>query len=237
MSPEQLLRLQEKKLNTQHQELKNLGSAFDRLAAKLAATDATIKAQSKLLENLKLGRDFREFIRMAAEYVLPFRYIVELPISASTQRIVQPFQTSPEGWFFADRVWASWRPTAGPNANTWRALAHSNPPIAVSDAAGNIVPDVLDFTWEYSEARTNRARQNESRTIPGDLLFRNDGDGFLLNGDPWSPATAVTIAATPLVAPDNPGVLTFTFLGEQCVNTPEVLLSQWVGRKREAGIV
>jgi len=95
---------------------------------------------------------------------------------------------------------------------------------------------VIDFNWDYSENRTNMARQNDSLTIPGDLLFRRDGDGFLLGGDPWAPRTTITPAVTPLIPTVEDGIFTFTFLGSLCLNTPETAVQAWLERKSVLGL-
>jgi hypothetical protein len=203
------------RLDSQNREIKNL--------------QARLQASENAVKELYLGPNFRDFIKWNAEMVLPFRYIIKVDLEDDTKERTGSISTSPRGWFFADRVQASFYPTAGDNENLWRPLASSNPTIASSGA----VDDVLNFSWGYSEARTNQSRQSESNLVPGDLLYRHDGDGFLLGGDPWSPATVVTVKVTPRIAPDNGGVLTFTFLGEQCVNAPDSLLDDWITRRRE----
>lgn len=202
---------------------------LDRQNKEIKELSERLHASEQAVRDLSFGPDFRKFVKWNAEMVLPFRYIINISLSTDTTRVPGSVQTSPRGWFFADRVQVSFRPSAGDNENLWRPLASSDPTIAADGAVG----DVLNFSWEYFEARTNQARQSESKTIPGDLLFRNDGDGFLLGGDPWSPATTVTVAVTPTIAPDNAGTLTFTFLGEQCLNAPDVLLDDWITRRRE----
>jgi len=225
-------------LRRQGDKLSKLNEQSVKMNEQLTELRCTNEHQAKMIKEIQLGKNFREYVTRAAEYTLPFRYIVEITITATTNRVPQPFPISPKGWFFADRVWASWRPTAGSLTGLWCPLSHSDPVIAVHNASGVgvDVPDVLDFDWEYEDARTNQSRQNESRTIPGDLLFRRDSDGYLLGGDPWAPATSITVAVTPRVAPDNAGVITFTFLGEQCLNTSERQLSQWVERKKLLGL-
>lgn len=225
-------------LRKQEDRLKKLNERLLKMSEQFTELKCTNEYQAKMIKEIQLGKNFREYVTRAAEFTLPFRYIVEIPLTATTNRVPLPFPLSPKGWFFADRVWASWRPTDGALAGIWRPLSHADPVIAVHNASGVgvDVPDVLDFDWEYSDARTNQARQNEARTIPGDLLYRHDSDGYLLGGDPWAPATTITVAVTPRVAPDHAGVITFTFLGEQCMNTSERQLAQWVERKQLLGL-
>lgn len=223
MGMEAALRLQEKKIDKILKQIDVLRKQYD--------------VSEKKLKELTLGDSFRRLMERVAEQVIPFHYVVEIPVPAqATQRILQPLQTSTKGWFFADRVFGSFRLTEGDNAGRWWPLTHSDPLVAVTVAAGTPIPDILDFTWEYSENRTNMARQNDSLTIPGDLLFRRDGDGFLLGGDPWAPRTTITPAITPLSAPDNAGVFVFTFLGSLCINTPESAVQSWLERRNVLGV-
>jgi hypothetical protein len=130
-------------------------------------------------------------------------------------------------------VFASWRTTEGNYSGRWHPLGSSDPVIAANAA----VADVLDFSWDYQEARTNRSRQNDAQVIPGDLLYRRDNDGYLLGGDPWAPATNVTIGVTPLSAPTNAGIIVFTFLGEQCDGAQQDAMEQWTMLKKTLGLL
>lgn len=233
MTPRDMLEAQTKQIQ-----------ALNRIATKLTGDLKVLKtksdADSKVIRELKIGHSFRAMIERAAEMVVPFHYMTNLTLTAnSTTRVRNTIQTSSKGWFFADRVFASFRPTAGANAGEWRPLTHSHPAIAVQDVDGggaNPLVDILDFDWEYSENRTNMERQNDQLTIPGDLLARRDNDGYLLGGDPWAPRSTITVGATPRVALTNAGVLTFTFLGSLCLNTDETALQSWVERKQILGV-
>lgn len=231
MSPEEVLRLQ-------GGNIKKLGGEVQGLRGEMQGLKAQRDADAQAIQALKLGNSFREVVRRAAEMIIPFHYIVNVVIpGASTQQIVQPITIGADGWFFADRVFASWRPTAGANAGLFMPLANSDPAIAVAAAVPAAVADVLNFVWQYSEDRTQRARQSQGLNIPGDLLYRRDtGYGYLLGGDPWAPATTVTVAVTPTIALANAGILTFTFFGEQCLHTGGDVLDVWVTRKRQLGI-
>ncbi len=225
-------------LATHSRLLKAMQTKLDATAEALSQLKAANELVDRKIQAIKLGGNFRKLMEMVAEMVIPFHYVVNLTLPGlSTARVVQPFQTTSKGWYFADRVHASYRPTAGAQAGQWRPLTHADPTIAAHDASGVgvVVPDVLEFDWEYSESRTNMNRQNDSQTIPGDLLFRRDGDGYLIGGDPWAPRTTISVAATPRVAPTNNGVLVFTFIGSLCLNTPETAVQSWLERRNALG--
>lgn len=225
-TPNQILAIQERKI-------KRLEQMLTQVSGDVSGMQGSIHDYQKRIELYKQAMDFRTAVKSVAEAVLPFHQIINVTITAATTRVTQVLHTSAAGWFFADRVFGSFRPTAGANAGRWRPIASSDPVVASWAGAA----DVLDFTWEYYEDRTNRARQNDARVIPGDLLFRRDGDGLLLGGDPWAPATDITVAITPLVAPDNEGVFTFVFLGEQCINVGTGFLEKWLQAKRDVGLL
>ncbi len=234
MTPQEVLRMQEKKLDAQATRLGDQSARIDALAKMIGGLEKVREGDMKKLREFKLALNFRELVKARSQFSFPFHYIREITLPAnSTNRVTATITTSPGGWFFADRVFASYRVTEGVYSGTWRPLAHSDPAIAV-DAN---VADVIDFTWDYQEARTNRARQNDAQVIPGDLLFRRDSDGYLLGGDPWAPATNVTIGVTPLASPAHAGVIVFTFLGEQCDGAQQDAMEQWSLLKKSMGLI
>jgi len=227
MTPQDLLRIQGKKLE-------ETSTKIESLMRLVGGIEKAQELSARKLRDVKLALSFRNLVRARSQYSFPFHYIREITLPAnSTNRVISTITTSPGGWFFADRVFASYRTTEGSYSGTWRPLAHSDSAIAVNAA----VEDVLDFSWDYSEARTNRARQNDAQVIPGDLLFRRDSDGYLLNGDPWAPATNVTIGVTPISAPVHAGIIVFTFLGEQCDGAQQDAMEQWALLKKSLGLL
>ena len=184
--------------------LKKLGDP-ESLAARLAT-----------LEGKKLS--FRQYTEAKASITYPFTYITAIALAAGvTNRIQGNITISQKGWFFADRIFASYLPSAGvPNANMWGPLARSNPYIAGAGAiAGAEVTNQVNFFLEYYDGRTQQARQN--LPIPGDILYRSDHDGYILpGGDAFGPNANIAVFVTPTVAPTNAGVLYITFNGKQC---------------------
>jgi hypothetical protein len=238
MTPKDLLQRQERQIASLTRHSKSQAAEIGALKQGFGEVQKKNEELAKKNHELILGSSFRDLMERVAEQVIPFHYIVTLTIeAASTQRVPQPFQTTAKGWFFADRVSASFRPTAGANSGEYQALCSSNPVIAVAKAAEVAVPgtytftNLLEFDWDYSENRTNMNRQNDSQRIPGDLLFRQDNDGYLLGGDPWAPKTTITVAVTPRVAPANDGLMFFTFMGSLCVNAKETAVQAWLQRK------
>lgn len=228
MSPEEILRKLDAARKQQGERLQKLDAMVQGLRESHAKDDKAIQA-------MKLGNDFNEVLRRASGRVMPFHYMVQVPLPAgTTQQVVAPITIGADGWFIALDVWASWRITAGANTGRFMPLGSSDPTIATAAAPP---ADRLDYVWEYSEDRTGRARQNQGQTIPGDLMYRQDTHYHRLgSGDAWAPATTVTIKVTPTVAPVSAGTLWFTFLGDQCLQTGGDLLDQWISRKRELGI-
>lgn len=129
--------------------------------------------------------------------------------SASTADIPINLQISAGTWFFIRRLYLSWRPTAGANANTWRPIGTSHPTIAVAAAPA----DIFNFWWQFSDTWSSRRRQNNP--IPGDVLFRLDQDGYLPGSDGWPPDTTVSFIITPTIAMANAGRITLSAFGVQ----------------------
>lgn len=229
MNPAEILRKQGEILKRQDEALQKMRIDLDVLRESRKRDEEAIQA-------LKIGGRFRDIVTRAAESIIPYHQIVSITIPAAlTAQITQPILTSADGWFFADYVFASFRPTAGAAAGRYMPIGSSDPIIAT---AGAPPADRLDFMWGYSEQRTERVRQTQGQMIPGDLLYRNEAKnaGLLLGGDPWAPATTITVTVTPLVAPANAGILSFVFLGEQCLHTGGDLLDAWLTRKRAIGV-
>lgn len=176
-------------------------------------------ARLRALEEEEMS--FREYTQNRAANTYPFTYVavVALP-AASVARVQVAITISQFGWFFADRIFASWLPSAGAGTlNMWAPIGRSNPVIAGAGhiAAGIVVANTLNFFLEYADTRTQQARQNAP--IPGDLLYRCDNDGYTLpGGDAFAPNTAVSLIITPTVAPANAGTLYVCFNGVQCAD-------------------
>ena len=171
------------------------------------------------LEGKRLS--FREYTEAKASITYPFNYIAAIALPAgATNRIQGNITVSQKGWFFADRIFASYLPTADAavlgTANMWGPLARSNPFIAgAGDIAGAEVYNQLNFFLEYVDGRTQQARQN--MPIPGDILYRTDHDGLILpGGDAFGPNANIAVFITPTVAPANAGIIYITFNGKQC---------------------
>lgn len=175
-----------------------------------------LAARVATLEGKKLS--FRQYTERKASITYPFNYIAQIALAAGvTNRVQANITVSQKGWFFADRVFASYLPSAGaPNANMWGPLARSNPYIAGAGAiAGAEVTNQVNFFLEYYDGRTQQGRQN--LPIPGDILYRTDRDGYILpGGDAFGPNANVSVFITPTVAPANAGTLYIVFNGVQC---------------------
>lgn len=175
-----------------------------------------LSARVATLEGKKLS--FRQYTERKASITYPFNYIAQIALAAGvTNRIQGNITISQKGWFFADRISASYLPSAGaPNANMWGPLARSNPYIAGAGAiAGAEVTNQLNFFLEYYDGRTQQARQN--LPIPGDILYRSDRDGYILpGGDAFGPNSNIAVFITPTVAPTNAGAIYIVFNGIQC---------------------
>lgn len=222
---------------TPTEKLKRVESRISALSRLVDDLKETRKKDQRKIRELIIGRSFRAMMERNAEMVIPFRYIANLTIpDSSTATVRQTIPTTSRGWFFADRITASFRPTAGANAGRYSPLTYADPAIAVAEAGGTTVPDIFEFDWAYSESRTGMERQNDQLTIPGDQLFRRDGDGYMLGGDPWAPKTIITVAVTPRLQLTNAGVCTFVFLGSLCLKTEEEALISWLERKKELGV-
>ena len=83
-----------------------------------------------------------------------------------------------------------------------------------ADGAGSLIalPDSVDFLWNYSEAGSDRARQNIDRSSV-ELFSNQDRPCYLPIADFFERNTAVTVNVTMLRNPTNTGVLYFGFCG------------------------
>jgi len=201
---------------TAFEQLAGLNVVARRLSSALKrfGDPSLFRARLKWLEDEPMT--FREATQNKASNTYPFTYVASIPLAAATTRIQANITISQFGWFFADRIFASWLPGAGALIGMWAPIGRSNPFIA---GAGNIVvpevADQLNFFLEYSDVRTQQSRQN--LPIPGDLLYRGDGDGYILpGGDGFGPNTTISLYVTPTVAPQHAGTLYVMFNGIQC---------------------
>lgn len=175
-------------------------------------------ARLKALEEEEMS--FREYTTNKAANAYPFTYVspIALP-AASTARVQAQITISQFGWFFADKIFASWLPSAGAGTlNMWAPIGRSNPYVAgAGHIVAGVVANTLNFFLEYTDVRTQQNRQN--LPIPGDLLYRGDSDGYILpGGDAYGPNTTINLYITPTVAPANAGTLYVCFNGVQCAD-------------------
>ena len=154
---------------------------------------------------------------------VPYTYGVNLQPAAGaawTTALVSGVVTiSSDGPFLATGLVAAWRPTTGTSVvgaiamtGRWRPISSTN--AIVSDGAASLIalPDAVDFTWNYSEAGSDRARQNIDRSSV-ELFSNQDRPCYLPIADFFERNTAVTVNVTMLRAPTNAGVLWFGFAG------------------------
>jgi len=198
------------------QEIVNALYAQNRqLETRLA--DLAVKQQQvstdvySLIAAKKEQLNFRETKKNEAAFYYPKWYAVDATVtSASTAQQSVTVTVTSEGWFFIDRIYATWRETS---ANHYRAISSGG---AMSDVAVGDLENEIDFTWEYIDGRTNRSRMNQQ--IPGDILFRFDRDGYTIpDGDPIAPTMQIQVNFTPLHVTGINGILTFVFAGMQCI--------------------
>ena len=149
---------------------------------------------------------------------VPYTYGVNITITNTTQT-PGTITISSDGPFLATGLVAAWRPTTGTSpvgaiamTGRWRPISSTN--AIVSDGAASLIalPDAVDFTWNYSEAGSDRARQNIDRSSV-ELFSNQDRPCYLPIADFFERNTAVTVNVTMLRAPTNAGVLWFGFAG------------------------
>lgn len=193
--------------------VRKLDASFQELQSQLAQT---IDAVRRINSN-QAYVSFKEKTIREALKATPGWYTNEVAIAA-TQRTPITINTDSRGWFFAEKVVMSWRPTAGANANTWTGLSGDNPFISGSrQVAGAAVADTVNFYWEYAEGSSQLSRMN--RAVPGGMLYRQDLDGLIPGSDGWPPATSVSTFITMLANPTNAGIFNVTYIGIQCYNS------------------
>lgn len=177
-----------------------------------------IKAQLDLIKASSRDLTFREKMIEEAEKVIPYTNVIEITLANTTARTTQSLTVSQEGWFFIDRIYASFRPTAGAQLGRWRPVSSGNATVAGAELqAAGLTVGLLNFYWEYAEGRAQRTRQN--LPVPGDILYRSDNDGFVAPGlgDGIGPNATVTFHITPSVAPGVAGVCVISLVGIQCL--------------------
>lgn len=191
------------------------------LAAMLKRGEELSVQRFNELEKLLAGKapTYADRVLAGAEHVIPFYYVIPIQFAGGvTTRTPGTVQIDQDGYFLADRYYACWRPTAGANAGEWKPVSSG---ILAGDealAAANIA-DKIDFQWEIVEGSSQRGRQNNP--IPGDILYRMDGDGKLTEPDVYPPGTTMTVVITPTENTDNAGTFVFVAQGRQCLNVVE----------------
>lgn len=161
-------------------------------------------------------KTIRESLKTTANF-----YVWEINFTAlATQRTQVTIQTDPRGYFFAERIFASWRPTAGALAGRWQSVSSDHPMImggqVENGAVGLPAPwPGIDFYWEYAEGAANLMRMNAP--VPGTILYRGDMDGCIPGSDGWQPSSSVTFFITPIgTGPAVAGVFNICVIGQQC---------------------
>lgn len=184
----------------------------------------------KALEKSQSYVSFKEKTIRDALKTAPNFYVWEITFAQfAAQRTPVTIQTDPRGYFFAERMWMSWRTTAGGAANAqghWQSIASDNPMIVASQNFGGaaLFPAWgVDFYFEYSEGSASLMRMNAA--VPSAILYRGDLDGIVPGSDGWQPSTTVTFYITPIgvfaggTGTPQAGVLNITVAGQQCYQT------------------
>lgn len=193
---------------------------------RLSELETQLKEQQKAASYIS----FKEGTIRDALKSAPNFYVWEITFAQfAAQRTPVTLQTDPRGYFFAERIWMSWRPTAGGAANAqghWQSIASDNPMIVASQNFGGaaLFPAWgLDFYWEYSEGSASLMRMNAA--VPSAILYRGDLDGVVPGADGWQPSTTVTFYITPIgvfaggTGTPQAGVLSISVGGIQCYQT------------------
>ncbi len=202
-------------MRKQDARIKQLEKAHNDALSGLRSLSETIGA---LKAQAGPRRTFKEDIIARSHRSINFWYVQEITIAVgSTQRQPLVFTTDAKGWFFTERIWASYRPTGGgAMVNRWACLSNDNPMVVGLQGAAPPVTTGIDFYWEYSEGSTQMQRQ--TMPIPGGLLYRSDMDGIVPGSDGWAPSTTVMFHITPIIGPAQTGVFNLTVGGTQCIN-------------------
>jgi hypothetical protein len=152
---------------------------------------------------------------------LPFKFQINIPLPGGTTSPTPGTVTvSRDGPFVARRLFASCVITDAPidvdpsldyshminrfmpvtSTKQYNLWATNGTGLAASAGfgAGPFVPPLLDFEWEYSDGGSERNRQD--KPISGDLLFREDEDGYFMNNEVFAAGTTISFIVHPLRA-------------------------------------
>lgn len=208
-----ILRNSKERLNVQGGQIQGI----QRIIKRFGSPEGLL-GRIETLENCKLS--FKEKTIREAAWTIPHTYLVNIALTAAVTRVTGNINVSQWGWFFAERMYICWRPSAGANINRYRPISSGNPIIAGNEAvAAGAVADTLNFLLDISEGRAQRDRQN--LPVPGDVFYRIDGDGLIPGGDAYGPNSNVQFGITPTIAPTNAGTCTVVVQGIQCLNATE----------------
>lgn len=172
----------------------------------------TLDGRVKALESNSVPLTFRQKKIAEAAFALPRWYNIDFTVSATTTDMITGSVTiTQEGWYFIDRIYVVWRETTG---NAYRTPSSGG--YSANTTVANL-EDEIDFTWNYQDGRTQMWRATND--LPGDVLWRHDSDGFVMNeGDPIGPNAPINAHITPLHATSQAGILTMIFQGVQCLD-------------------
>jgi hypothetical protein len=181
---------------------KALTTSMKTLQKKIAEFDVVVPTDDRM--NVKLRRE--------AARVIPYLYNIDVALPAgSTSAVVQSVQIEQSGAFLMYRLQCSWRPTAGANNGKFMPISAAHP--AAMLAAQATTADWLSFVFTITEGEAGRLRNKNP--IPGDLIYRCEEGLRLEEPDVFIATSTVEFSVSPLIAPTNPGVLTFTLHGLQ----------------------
>lgn len=134
---------------------------------------------------------------------LVFEHSVDEGVTAA-DNIEQQIDTV--GRFIVDRIRAAWRASSGSDTGKF---GHGSSAVNPDLTSTNVV----DFSYQLVDGRNNNYLQNAN--IPGDLLFRSDGDGFMPGGLVLEGGSHVKIIVQPHRAWPSDGYVVFVFEGIQ----------------------
>lgn len=196
----------------------SVAEEFRKITSKL---DGIVDENRRLAAELQDEKRAREALERQEVHIddmpgkqLPFKFQINIPLTGgSNSPVTGTVNVSRDGPFICRRIFASVLVTDAPlltvaaTTDDYTHMIGRYVPVTsrseyfnwardVADfSPTTYVPPPLDFEWEYNDSGSERNRQD--KPISGDILIRQDDDGYLMNNEIFAAGTTINFIVSP----------------------------------------
>lgn len=191
---------------------------FRKVAAKLDGVADENRRLSVALQDERAAREALERQEVHVDDMpgkqLPFKYQINIPLTGgSSSPVTGTVNVNRDGPFICRRLYVSVLITDAPNVeiggDTYDYTFFIGRYVPMTSRESFIfwalpinplipqliIPPPIDFEWEYNDSGSERKRQD--KPISGDILNRQDDDGYLMNNEIFAAGTTLSFTVSP----------------------------------------